>query len=276
MIKNLLSRASILKSSSLISFGGRTSNRFYVSSPKRFYKKTGLLFNDDGKYEITLDQKKLKTPKGTLFQVESEPLALAISAEWDCQKNTIERSQMMLTALSNTAIDNPNHLSSSDIINFILSYAETDTVLFHNQSEPDLYKLQEEQWDPLIEWFNNRYSTELKKTIDISPPVFPSGAKMQIANYLKSHSLASLHGFQFAVETVKSVILAFACIDMFISPEKAVLLSRLEEEYQLGHWGRVKWAHNLSQQDLQARFSAAVFHIHCHSFSHCVKSKMVA
>lgn len=248
---------------------------FIVSSPKRFYKSTSVLFND-GKYEITLDQRKLKTPKGTLFQVGSEPLALAISAEWNCQKDTIERSQMMLTALSNTAIDNPNNLSSSDIINFILTYAETDTILFHNQSEKDLYELQGEQWEPLIGWFNKRYSTELKKTIDISPPVFPPGAKMQIANYLKSHSLASLHGFQFAVETVKSVILAFACIDMFITPETAVLLSRLEEEYQLGHWGRVEWAHDLSQQDLQARFSAAVFHIHCNSFSHFVKSKMVA
>ena len=248
---------------------------FPVSSPKRFYKNSSVLFSD-GKYEITLDQQKLKTPRGTLFTVESEPLALAISAEWNCQKNTIERSQMMLTALSNTVIDNPNHLTSSDIINFILSYAETDTILFHNKSEENLYQLQIEQWDPLIEWFNKRYSTELEKTTDISPPVLPSGAKMQIANYLKSHSLSSLHGFQFAVETVKSVILAFACIDMFISPEQAVLLSRLEEEYQLGHWGRVEWAHDMSQQDLQARFSSAVFHIHCNSFSHFVKQKLVA
>lgn len=248
---------------------------FSVTAPKRFYKNSSVLFSD-GKYEITLDQRKLKTPKGDLFQVESEPLALAISAEWNSQKDTIERSQMMLTALSNTVIDNPNHLTSSDIINFILTYAETDTILFHNQADPNLYQLQTNEWDPLIKWFNTRYNTDLEKTIDISPPIFPAGAKMQIANYLKSHSLSSLHGFQFAVETVKSVILAFACIDMFITPEKAVLLSRLEEEFQLGHWGRVEWAHDLAQQDLQARFSAAVFHIHCNSFSHFVKRKMVS
>jgi len=274
MIRNLISKAVILKPSVTASLGATTLTRFYVSSPKRFYKNSSILLSD-GKYEITLDQRKLKTPRGSIFAVESEPLALAISAEWSCQKDTVERSQMMLTALSNTAIDNPNHLSSSDIINFILTYAETDTILFHNQSEPHLYQLQTEEWSPLIEWFNKRYSTDLEKTVDISPPIFPAGAKMQIANYLKSHSLTSLHGFQFAVETVKSVILAFACIDMFITPEKAVLLSRLEEEYQLGHWGKVEWAHDMSQQD-QARFSAAVFHIHCNSFSHFVKKKMVA
>lgn len=234
-----------------------------------------MLYND-GKYEVTLDQRKLKTPRGTLFTVESEPLALAIATEWNSQKETVERSTMMLTALSNTVIDNPNHLQKNDIINFILTYAESDTILFHHKDEPNLYNMQEEQWDPLIAWFNKRYDTELTKTVDISPPVYPSNAKMQIANYLKSHSLASLHGFQFAVETVKSVILAFACVDRQITAEQAVLLSRLEEEYQLGHWGRVEWAHDIAQQDLQARFASAVFHVHCNSFSHFVKQKVVA
>ena len=246
-----------------------------VSSPKRFYKNSSILYAD-GKYEITLDQRKLKTPTGKLFTVESEPLALAISAEWNAQKDTIERSNMMLTALSNTVLDNPNRLTKLDIINFLLSYAETDTVLFHNESEPRLLQLQAEQWDPLIEWFNKRYDTELEKTTNISPPVFPAGAKMSIAKFLKSHEMPALHGIQFAVETVKSVILAFACIDRHISVEQAVLLSRLEEEYQLGHWGRVEWAHDISQQDLQARLASAVFHTHCCSFSHFVKEKMVA
>jgi ATP synthase mitochondrial F1 complex assembly factor 2 len=229
----------------------------------------------DGKYEIALDQKKLKTPSGTLFQIESEPLALAIKTEWDSQKDVIERSRMMLTALSNTVIDNPNKLTKADIINSIIGFVETDTILFHNSAEPELYKLQSEQWNPLIEWFNKRYSTKLQKTDNISPPTYTSNAKMQIAGYLKSHNLASLHGIQFAVDTLKSVILAFACIDRFCTPQKAVLLSRLEEEFQLGHWGRVEWAHDLSQHDLQARLSAAVFHIHCNSFSHFVKSKGV-
>jgi ATP synthase mitochondrial F1 complex assembly factor 2 len=201
-------------------------------------------------------------------------LALAISTEWNAQKENIERSTMMLTALSNTALDNPNRLTKMDIVNFLLNYAETDTILFHHSEEPNLFKLQEEQWDPIIEWFNKRYDTQLVKSVDISPPVFPPNAKMQISSYLNSHNMPALHGIQFAVETLKSVMLAFACIDRFITPEKAVLLSRLEEEYQLGHWGRVEWAHDIAQQDLQARLSAAVFHTHCCSYTHLVKTKM--
>lgn len=45
---------------------------------------------------MTLDQRKLKTPKGNIFFVESEPLALAVAAEWDSQKEHIVSSTMHL------------------------------------------------------------------------------------------------------------------------------------------------------------------------------------
>lgn len=69
-------------------------------------------------------------------------------------------------------------------------------------------------------------------------------------------------GFMYGVDTLKSVVLTLACTERFITTEKAVLLSRLEEEYQTGHWGRVEWAHDLNQQDLQARLSAMVLFIY--------------
>lgn len=53
-----------------------TINKFAASAPKRFYKNAGIL-SCDGKYEITLDSKKLKTPSGAVFQVANEPLAIA-------------------------------------------------------------------------------------------------------------------------------------------------------------------------------------------------------
>jgi len=40
-------------------------------------------------------------------------------------------------------------------------------------------------------------------------------------------------GFSFGVEALKSVILTLCCVDRHISVERAVLLSRLEEEFQV-------------------------------------------
>lgn len=76
------------------------------------------------------------------------------------------------------------------------------------------------------------------------------------------------------MDSLKSVVLTLACIERFLTPEKAVLLSRLEEEYQTGHWGRVEWAHDLSQQDLQARLSAVVLFVYFNS--HLSKTQMKA
>lgn len=49
-------------------------------------------------YEVTLDQRKLRTPRGAPFIVESEPLAIAVATEWDNQKKEINRAGMHLVS----------------------------------------------------------------------------------------------------------------------------------------------------------------------------------
>lgn len=102
-----------------------------AAPPKRFYRQTGVV-TSNGKFEITLDQRKLKTPKGAPFFVESEPLAIAIATEWDAQKDIIDRSRMHLTALSSTVIDNPNNLNKQDIVNYLVNYTNTDAILYQS------------------------------------------------------------------------------------------------------------------------------------------------
>lgn len=242
---------------------------------KRFYKKTNVLYNEEGKYEITLDQRKLKTPKGTVLQVESEPLAIAIATEWDHQKETINRSNMHLSSIVNTSLDNPNNLSKLDLVNYMLNYLPTDTVLFQSENDDELFQMQVKEWDPVIQWFNERYSVEMKKNRDIHTPVISEEIRLRIGKHLMSYDEASLHAFVFAVDTLKSVVLTCACIDRFVNVEKAVLLSRLEEEFQCLHFGRVEWCHDMNQQDLQARLAAAVLFIHLNGTSELVKQKAI-
>ncbi|KAG5889014.1 hypothetical protein JTB14_033943 [Gonioctena quinquepunctata] len=248
--------------------------RGYASPPKRFYKNTSIL-RSEGKFEVTLDQRKLKTPMGNVFAVESEPLALAVATEWHSQKDKILQTKMHLTTLCNTVIDNPNHLSKHDIVNYIVNYLDTDTVLFQANEDEELFKFQVNQWDPIIDWFNERFNTHLKKSIRMDIPPVSDQDKILLTKHLMSYNFASVNGFVYAVDTLKSAILTLACTERFITPEKAVLLSRLEEEYQTGHWGRVEWAHDLSQQILQARLSSAVMFIYFNSQSDKIQSKTI-
>ncbi|XP_055542413.1 ATP synthase mitochondrial F1 complex assembly factor 2 [Wyeomyia smithii] len=248
------------------------SIRRYVAPPKRFYRQTGVV-SSNGRYEIALDQRKLKTLKGAPFFVESEPLAIAIATEWDAQREVIDRSSMHLTALSSTVIDNPNNLQKPDIVNYLVNYLNTDALLFYTGEEKGLKNLQLAEWSPVIEWFNKRYEVELVATDGLEVPSFAPGTAMNISRYLSSYNVAALHGFMFAVDTIKSLILTCACVDRFLLPEKAVLLARLEEEYQLGHWGRVEWAHDVQQLDSQARLSAAILMVHLNSSNVTMKQK---
>lgn len=144
------------------------------------------------------------------------------------------------------------------------------------QDIEDLYKLQVAEWDPIIEWFNERYETDIQKSCDITQPKISAKTRMSISKHLLSYNDAAMQGFLYAVDTLKSVILTLACVDKRISVEKAVALSRLEEEYQLKFWGRVEWAHDLNQQDTQARLAASILFIHFHSNEHIVKQKISA
>lgn len=60
---------------------------------KRFYKNVTITQGSQG-YEISLDQRKLKTPGGNLFLVPTEGLALAVQNEWDSQEETIKKYNM--------------------------------------------------------------------------------------------------------------------------------------------------------------------------------------
>ena len=111
-----------------------------VRARKRFYKDVSIINAGKGSFEIILDSKKLKTPGGAVFTVNNEPLALAVAHEWESQKEQVLLSQMHLTGLCNTSVDNPTHATKYDLVDNILNFLETDTILFFSDNQENLYK----------------------------------------------------------------------------------------------------------------------------------------
>lgn len=69
----------------------------FSATRKRFYRSAGIVQNEN-KWEVTLDHRRLKTPNGRALVVQSEPLARAIAAEWDAQAETISQATMHLVS----------------------------------------------------------------------------------------------------------------------------------------------------------------------------------
>lgn len=247
-----------------------------IRAKKRFYKDVALVNAGKGNFEILLDSKKLKTPNGAVFSVQSEPLALAVAHEYQSQKEYVILSQMHLTGLCNTAIDNPTKTTKYDLVDNILDFLETDTILFFSDNQEKLYQRQKTEWQPIIDWFCERHKVSISPSTSIFlSPKETSKAKEIVRRHLLSYNFEAVHGFTFGIDAIKSILLMTAIVDKRLTVEEAIKQSRLEVEFQIEHWGNVEWAHDIELHDNMARVAAAELFIQCHTSQYLTKEKDV-
>ncbi|XP_028395116.1 ATP synthase mitochondrial F1 complex assembly factor 2-like [Dendronephthya gigantea] len=232
---------------------------------KRFYNKVDVVETKNG-YQITLDNKTVKTPHGQHLCVPYQPLAAALSVEWDAQEEVIKPEFMHLTALTNTVIDDPLGKKIESRVHEILEYLLTDTVCFLSDEPEELFALQKQEWGPLWSWFDNRFNVSLSPTSSLLVEISPQ-LRDTMQDYITSFNKWSLTGFEYAVESAKSLVIACALAEKEISVEKAASLSRLEVEFQIQKWGNVEWAHEVDLMDLRSRLAAATLFFHLTSGS---------
>ncbi|XP_048348963.1 ATP synthase mitochondrial F1 complex assembly factor 2 [Sphaerodactylus townsendi] len=248
----------------------------YTPQPerKRFYQNVNISQGEGG-FEINLDHRKLKTPQNKIFMVPSKPLALAVATEWDSQRDTIQFFTMHLTTLCNTALDNPSQRSKEQLIRAAVKFLETDTICYRVEEPPALVELQKNEWDPVIAWAEKRYNVTIGSSTSIMGPSIPQSTKDTFASHLASYNTWALHGIEYMIAQLKSLILSMGLVDKQLTVEQAVLLSRLEEEYQIRRWGNVEWAHDYDVYDLRARTAAATLFVHLCSETSTVKQKLL-
>ncbi|XP_072039211.1 ATP synthase mitochondrial F1 complex assembly factor 2-like [Amphiura filiformis] len=229
---------------------------------KRFYKNVSISQIGSNKFEVNLDKRKLRTPLGNIFTVPTEPLAIAVATEWDAQKEIIKQHTMHLTSLCNTAQDNPSMRAKDKVVRGILHFLDTDTICYRLNEPVELVQFQTAEWDPMLEWINKKYDTEITSSTSIVGPQIPDSTKEMITKHLSTRSDWALVGYENTVQCLKSVVLAFALIDREITVERAVDLSNLELNYQVQRWGNVEWSHDIEYADSKARVAAASLFVH--------------
>ena len=69
--------------------------------------------------------------------------------------------------MCNTVIDNPGRLDKPRLVKEILSFLETDTVLFYGEEPPELLQAQIQKWSPIILWFRDRFGVTIEPTTDV-------------------------------------------------------------------------------------------------------------
>ncbi|XP_075422000.1 ATP synthase mitochondrial F1 complex assembly factor 2 isoform X2 [Ascaphus truei] len=160
---------------------------------KKFYESVNISQGEGG-FEINLDRRKLKTPKGNLFTVPNEALAVAIATEWECQHDTIKLYAMHLTTLCNTALDNPTLRNKEQLIRASVKFLETDTICYRVEEPVGLVQLQRNEWDPILEWAEERYNVVIGSSTSILGPSIPNETKETFSRHLASYNPWALLG----------------------------------------------------------------------------------
>jgi ATP synthase F1 complex assembly factor 2 len=253
---------------------------------KRFYRNVTYSETSNSHnetiYEINLDKRKLKTPMGKLFYTHNEQLANLIVHEWKTQAKTINRSAMHLTTLQNTCIDNPLNFNKDLIIRYLLEYLKTDTLLYRDEANSSLFKLQNEKWTPYVDWLNSVHTDlDLKLKYDFNATTSIADNTLHrpdssLHAYLSTFNLNTLIALKYMCENLKSVILSMALLmrnERIGNITEICHLAQLEMNYQVDKWGLVEWHHPFEQNDILTRVCASYLFIYFNNNFHSFKLK---
>jgi chaperone required for assembly of F1-ATPase len=202
---------------------------------KRFYKDVQVLQQDKACF-VTLDGKKIRTPSRQILKLPNEILAHSIADEWRRQSEDILPSDMPLTQLANTGIDQigPHRIRIKEQT---AAYARTDLLCYRVAAPDDLAERQEERWQPLLDWCEAEFGAKLSVTADLAPLV--QTEKSLLAIYTATAQLGDfpLTGLCAATAACGSIVIGMALLRKRLTADEARSLSQLDEEYQSELWG---------------------------------------
>ncbi|WP_341702788.1 ATP12 family protein [Ferrovibrio sp.] len=202
---------------------------------KRFYKTVSVQPRDGGSV-VLLDGRVLKTPARAEMVLPTRALAEAVAAEWDAQQTKIAPLQMPLTRLAATAIDRVA-ADPAPTMQDILRYSSTDLLSYRVTEPAGLAARQVAVWQPLLDWFRQRFDIQLQVTTGIV--AVPQAADMpvrltRICDALDAMRLTALHA---ATTITGSVVLGLAMLERHQAAAEAHAAGLLDELYQAEQWG---------------------------------------
>ncbi|KAL2038620.1 hypothetical protein N7G274_008668 [Stereocaulon virgatum] len=282
---------------------------------KRFWKDVSGQTDNENNHTIHLDNRAVRNPttKTPLLIPPSKPhLASALALEWDLLLSAQQATKSHLipiTSISSRAhtlsledAKNPHSASSGqgiryDIINMLLRYLDTDTLLcwapasrnYEGKEESGgkegLRELQIRIAKPILSYLTQRIwpGMELTPTLDdgsILPKAQPPATRAIIKGWMAGLPAWELVGLERAVLAGKSLCVGarlvcewseYLRLDTDASKEQvhdagrerfgieeAAEACSLEVRWQTGRWGEVEDTHDVEKEDLRRQFGSVV------------------
>jgi len=227
-------------------------------------------------YEVLIDRRKLRVPRtAEVVKIKSRDIAEIVALEWAGQKHRnltmIQKHTLYMSQICFAEQELSDSTNKDELVPDLLKYLQTDTCLFRSPFAEDesldgspsikLAQMQDEQWSPIEEWFEERFDIQLAPSAGFRLPTVPEDAYEKLGAYFKSFDVGVLIVFEKMCLALKSLMLSVMVIERKLGVEEAVRLSRLENEYQKEAWGTVEYHHTVEEHDLNAKVASQALFI---------------
>jgi chaperone required for assembly of F1-ATPase len=202
---------------------------------KRFYQDAAAV-EIDGGYGVALDGRNIRTPAKAVLVAPTRALAEAIAKEWAAQVDKVDPATMPFMKFASTAIDRIRPQRDA-VTGQIAAYAQTDLICYRAEGPLDLVQLQEESWQPLLDWCNERHGASLRATKGVIPIDQDSASLAALSAAVCEHddfALSALHGL---TSTSGSLVIGLAVTAGHLNAAGAVDAAQIDETFQADKWG---------------------------------------
>jgi chaperone required for assembly of F1-ATPase len=220
---------------------------------QRFYDRAHIR-EGEGSFAVMLDGRLVKTPAYRALAAPSRDLALALTDEWNAQRNVIDPAQMPLTRLANAAIDGvadqPGAVAAE-----IEKYLGSDLLFYRAETPAGLTERQARAWDPVIDWAHEAFGARFVLAQGVMPVRQRRGAIAAAARAIPQ-DVWRLAAVATVTSLTGSALLALALLHGRLDADAVWAAAHVDEDWQMAQWGRDEQA-IASRAHREAEFKAA-------------------
>ena len=229
-------------------------------------------------YGIALDGKTIQTPSkhdAIVMGVPSKTLAVAVANEWNQQERYINPTQMPLTSIVCTVLDQTTVPNRMGFIDECLRYLSTDTCCYlADPTANDDRVLATKQlssweriWDACNDSFGYKPATvvgtddSIRMAVQCGGLPHPPQLVEALQCWLLQLNAWELTSAYIIAKEGKSLLTAWYVMTTQnnSSVQHAIDASRIEEEYQIEQWGFVEGQHDYDRLNCSIQLTASVF-----------------
>ena len=207
------------------------------SLPVRRFYKTAEVTEEGGRFVLSLDGRRARTPGRNPLAAQSRALMLKIAEEWDRQRETIDPADMPLTRLLNSAIDGVAHTMAETRAD-LLRYAGADLLCYRAEEPDTLVERQAHAFDPVLRWAADELGARFHVTAGVTHVAQPNAALAAIGAELDAYDdPITLAALSVMTTLTGSALLALAVARGFLSAEAVWRAAHVDEDFQAERWG---------------------------------------